>query len=417
MRLRSIRAAPCVVACAIACAACGSTVDSLGYDDTDSTVLHPLVKPASYPNPFGDLLGQTDAAIAAKIDAAFMQLFHGDPSTQAIYVEVGTDQAYIQDVLHGNEVRTEGMGLGMLIAVELNKTDEFNRLWTYSKAVLEVDSGPNQGYFQSFCDPADNGTPTPCLDPFGLEQFVMALLLANDRWGSTAANNYAADALALFHTLRHKEDDNGGVTGGVTDSFDPAQMLAFDFPDVASAGVTRPSIEMPGYYTLWQEATTDPFWTAAATAGRSLWQNSANPTTGLTPVRATFAGAPLPTWNFFAPEGYRTQINVAIDQIWTGGAAWDVTESNRLLSFFSGVGINTYGTSYSLDGTTVINGAREPSLIVANGIAAVASTNADRSDYVSAVWNMATPTGVARYYSGILDLVGLLILGGQLQVY
>src|ERR1700722_1033887 len=262
MRLGSI----CVVACAIACAACGSTVDSLGSDDTDSTVRHPLVKPASYPNPFGDLLGQTDAAITSKIDAAFMQLFHGDPSTQAIYVEVGSDQAYIEDVLHGSEVRTEGMGLGMLIAVELNKTDEFNRLWTYSKAMLEVGSGPNQGYFQSFCDPADNGTPTPCLDPFGFEQFVMALLLANDRWGSTAANNYAADALALFHTLRHKEDDNGGVTGGVTDSFDAAQMLAFDFPDVASAGVTRPSIEMPGYYTLWQEATTDPFWTAAAPA-------------------------------------------------------------------------------------------------------------------------------------------------------
>lgn len=417
MRLGQIRAALCVVACATALGACGSTVDSLGYDDTDSAVLHPLVKPASYPNPFRDLLGQTDAAIASKICGAFMQLFHGDPGTQAIYVEVGTDQAYIQDVLHGNEVRTEGMGLGMLIAVELNKTDEFDRLWAYSKAVLEVGSGANQGYFQSFCDPADNGTPTPCLDPFGLEQFVMALLLANDRWGSTAANNYAADALALFHTLRHKQDDNGGVTAGVTDSFDATQMLAFDFPDVASAGVTRPSIEMPGYYTLWEEATADPFWTAATTAGRSLLQKCANTTTGLQGVRTTFAGVALPTWNLFVPEAYRTQINIAMDQIWTGGAAWNVTEINRLLSFFSSVGINTYGTSYSLDGTTVINGAREPSLIVANGIAAVASTNVDRSDYVSAVWNMATPIGVARYYSGILDLVGLLILGGQWQVY
>lgn len=405
------------LACAIACAGCGSTVDSLGYDDADSPVLHPLVKPASYPDPFRDLLGQTDALIASKINTAFMQLFHGDPSTQAIYVEVGTDQAYIQDVLHGNEVRTEGMGLGMLIAVELNKTDEFNRLWNYSKAVLEVQSGPNQGYFQSFCDPADGSAPTPCLDPFGFEQFVMALLLANDRWGSAAPNNYAADALALFHTLRHKEDDNGGVVDGVTDTFDPTQTLAFDLPDVAAAGETRPAVEMPAYYTLWQEATTDSFWTAAATAGRGFWQKTANATTGFQPVRASFAGTPLPTWNLFAPEGYRSQINVAIDQIWSGGAAWNVTESNRLLSFFSGQGINTYGTSYTLDGTTCLNTAREPSLIVANGIAAVASTNADRSDYVNAVWGLEIPTGVSRYYAGILNLVGLLILGGQLQVY
>ena len=38
-----------------------------------------------------------------------------------------------------------------------------------------------------------------------------------------------------------------------------------------------------------------------------------------------------------------------------------------------------------------------------NGIAALASTNADRASYVSAVWNMDIPTGSARYYAGILD--------------
>jgi oligosaccharide reducing-end xylanase len=415
MRRGQVCAGAC--ACAVALAACQTTVDSLGYDDTESTVLHPLTKPASYPNPFRDLLGHTDADISTKIDAVFTQLFHGDPATQAIYVEVGSDQAYVDDVLHGSEVRTEGMGLGMLIAVELDKTDEFNRLWTYSKTMLEEASGANQGYFRSFCDPSDGSTPTPCLDPFGFEQFVMALLLANDRWGSTGSINYGADALGLFHTLRHKEDDNGGVVDGVTDTFDATAMLAFDLPDVSAAGETRPAIEMPGYYNLWAQATADPFWTGAASAGRTFWQAAANGTTGFMPVRAQFSGTPLPTWNTFVPEGYRAQINVAIDQIWGGGAAWNVTESNRLLSFFSSQGINTYGTSYTLDGTTCLNTAREPSLLVANGISALASTNGDRSGYVSAVWSMDTPTGTSRYYAGILELVGLLMLGGQFQVY
>jgi oligosaccharide reducing-end xylanase len=404
-------------ACAIALAACKSTVDSLGYDDSETQALHPLAKPASYPNPFRDLLGQTDAAISSRINAVFTQLFHGDPATQAIYVEVDPDQAYVVDILHGNQVRTEGMGLGMLVAVELDKSDEFNRLWTYSKAVLEYSSGSSRGYFTSFCDARDGVSSAPCTDPFGLEQFVTALVFAHDRWGSAGAINYAADALALFHTMRHKEDDNGGIVDGVTDTFDATAMLAFDVPSVSAAGETRPSIEMPGYYGLWAQATADPFWTGAASAGRTLWQQAANGTTGFMPVRSQFDGTPLPTWNVFLPEGYRTQINVAIDQIWSGGAAWNVTESNRLLSFFSGQGINSYGTSYTLDGTTCLNTAREPSLLVANGIAALVSTNSDRMAYVSTVWGMDTPTGNARYYTGMLDLVALLMLGGQLQVY
>jgi oligosaccharide reducing-end xylanase len=403
-------------ACAVALAACGNTVDSLGYNDSESKVLHPLGKLASYPNPFRDLLGQTDAAIAAKTEAAFAQLFHGT-SAQVIYVEVGTDQAYIEDVLHDNEVRTEGMGLGMMVAVELDKIDEFNRLWTYAKSTLEVTGGPNQGYFNSFCDSADGSSSAPCLDPFGFEQFVMALLLANDRWGSAGAINYGADALALFHTMRHKEDDSGGIVDGVTDTFDATTSLVLDIPNVSAAGETRPSLEMPGYLGLWAQATADSFWTGAASNGRTFWQSAANTTTGFTPVRAMFDGTPLANWNIFAPEAYRVQINVVIDQIWSGNAPWNVSESNALLNFFSSQGINSYGTTYSLDGTSVLNPAREPSLVVANGISALASTNGDRSDYVSAVWNLGVPTGSSRYYAGILDLVGLLILGGQFQVW
>ena len=70
--------------------------DSLGYDESRRRCIR-LTGPASYPNPFRDLLGETDAAISAKINNAFNQLFHGDPSTQAISYAAGTDQAYIQD--------------------------------------------------------------------------------------------------------------------------------------------------------------------------------------------------------------------------------------------------------------------------------------------------------------------------------
>src|SRR5262249_15844943 len=152
-------------------------------NDEDGFMLRPLVRPPSYPNAFRELFGTSDTDINAKIASAYAQLFHGDPNTQAIYFPVGTDQAYIKDILHG-DVRTEGIGYAMLISVELNKRDEFDRLWRYAQSTLKVMSGGGSGYFNSWCD-MTAGTTMACLDPFGLQQFVMALLFAHDRWEIT----------------------------------------------------------------------------------------------------------------------------------------------------------------------------------------------------------------------------------------
>jgi oligosaccharide reducing-end xylanase len=55
-------------------------------------------------------------------------LFHGDPDTQAVYYPAGTNDngalAYICDI-HNNDVRSEGMSYGMMIAVQLDKKAEF----------------------------------------------------------------------------------------------------------------------------------------------------------------------------------------------------------------------------------------------------------------------------------------------------
>ncbi|HEY4392727.1 MAG TPA: glycosyl hydrolase family 8 [Polyangia bacterium] len=405
-------------AMALTVGGCGSTTDSLGYDNPGK--LLPVTGPTSYPNPFRDLLGESDSAISGKITQGFNTLFHGAPSykfyeTMMDDASLTADQAYVTDTLH-NDTRTEGMGLGMMICVEMNKQHEFDQLWSYAKEVLEIKSGPQAGYFPSFCNGA-NDTPTPCLDPYGFQQFVTALIFANDRWQSTGTIDYASDVLELLHTARHKQEDNGGIVDGVTNLYDAATTLPFDVPDVSSADVTRPSLVMPGSYGLWTQATGDPYWTASAAAGRAFWQSAANTLTGFMPTRATLDGTPVPGWSTFEPEGYRTQINVAIDQIWTGGDSWNVAESNQLLAFFSAQGLKTYGKIYSLDGTMVLESDHEPSLVVANGITAVASTNADRSSYVSEVWNMEIPTGTARYYTGILYMVSLLVLSGQYQVY
>jgi oligosaccharide reducing-end xylanase len=417
-----VRAAPALalaLGAALALAGCGGTTDSLGYNRLAGRDVRRLSGPATYPSAFRDLLGKSDAEIATKIEAVFAQLFHGDPSTQAIYVPVGADQAYVQDVLHG-DIRTEGIGYGMIVAVELNKRDEHDRLWTYAKKVLQRTSGPEQGYFNSRCEVAALGMPPAmdCLDPFGFEQILTALLFANDRWGSApGAIDYASEAATLFNVMRLKEQDNGGVVGGVTDMFDAKSRLAFDVPSMAAATYTRPAVAMPAYYELWRQATGDPFWTAAAASARAYLRDAAHPTTGLEPARAFFDGTPLSGWDVFVPESYRAQINMALDRIWFGVDPWQVSEADSLLQFFSAQGLDKYCQSYSLDGTSCLEPTHILALIAANGVTAAVADAGDRTSFVSAVWNMTTPTGSVRYYSGILQLVALLVLGGQYRIW
>jgi len=385
--------------------------------------LYPLTGPPTYPNALREL-GHTDQEISDKINSVFNQLFHGDPSTQAIFFPVGDDEANIQDTFHSNEIRTEGIGYGMIIAVELDKQLEFDQLWRYAKSELMEPPGPTQGYFKSYCDTtADaSGSPDRCLDPFGLEQFVMALIFAHDRWGKGNSSDaghidYAADVWSLFDVMRNKEAENGGIVDNVTNIFDNVTHLIFNQPDTASNNFTRPSAEMPAYYEMWAQATHDPFWSAAASSARSYWKSVTNSSTGLIPIRAYFSGQPYPGWDMYGPEGFRVQLNMVLDQIWIGSDPWDLTEADQLIKFFTSMGPG-YGMSYRLDGTVVDDTAYDPAIAAANGVTAlIATPNTNRTNFLTAAWNLTTPTGPTRYYAGIWDLLALLVLSGQYRVY
>jgi oligosaccharide reducing-end xylanase len=370
--------------------------------------LTPLVPPMSYPNPFGELLGKTEEEITDKIEAAFQQLFYGGV-TQIIYYPVDDDESEIRDIYHG-DVRTEGIGLAMLIAVQLDKQEEFERLWRHAKTAKAA-TGDDAGYFLSKCDTVD-GT-RDCLDPFGYQQFAMALIFAHNRWGSDGTFDYEADALALLDVMRNKSE-MVGPGANVTNTFDTETKLVFDEPRPLIVH-TRPSLEMPAYYELWAQATGDDFWRDAAAAGRSYISRVAHATTGLTPVRAYFNGDLMDTWRNFDAESYRTHLNLALDHIWVGTTALPVDYSNRIIRFFSGMPIATPHTEYELDGTP-LDMNTELALLFANGIAAVAATDERRIDFVQTVWNQGTPSGPVRYYAGLMDLLALMILGGRMHV-
>jgi oligosaccharide reducing-end xylanase len=109
-----------------------------------------------YRNPFAHLLGKSDREIQAKLDAAWEHIFYGDDDTQRVYYPVGTDMACIEDIGH-RDVRSEGMSYGMMIAVQMDKKEEFDRLWTWTKTYMYQERGSYEGYFAWHCLP--NGSP------------------------------------------------------------------------------------------------------------------------------------------------------------------------------------------------------------------------------------------------------------------
>jgi oligosaccharide reducing-end xylanase len=422
-------------------AGCTSTVDSIGKDKVATPspavktprTLGALTPPATYPNVFHDLLNVGTSDVDSHVEATYQQLFHGDPDTQAIYftksdgdadscdLAIADDEACIKDLYH-DDVRTEGLGIGMLVSVELDHQDEFDKLWNFAKREKRINDGANAGYFRSSCDQTTTATMISCLDPFGLQMFATALIFAHDRWNTSKAGNidYQADALGIFDVMLHKEEQNGGITSeGVTNTFDSETSLVFDVPNIASASLTRPSILMPAFYELWGQATGNPFFGSAADAARSFLQKAADENTGLMPLRAYFDGTAKPGDDTFQPEAYRVFLNMVLDQVWTQATPAAVAEFNRVLGFFLQQGFDTYGSAYQLDGMPVQGMTdHEIALVIVNGATAGFSKikDSDRQRFVQAVWKLETPTKDYRYYQGIMELFALCVLSGKMQV-
>ena len=87
-----------------------------------------------YRNLFAEI-GKSQAEIREKVDAAFQQLFHGNPTTETVYYEAGTNPngplAFVTDIKH-RDVHSEGLSYGMMIAVQLGKKAEFDAIWNWS---------------------------------------------------------------------------------------------------------------------------------------------------------------------------------------------------------------------------------------------------------------------------------------------
>jgi oligosaccharide reducing-end xylanase len=375
----------------------------------------------TYQNLFAEILAKSESQVKAKIDSAWQQLFYGNDTAQRIYYPIEPDMAYIEDIL-SEDVRTEGMSYGMMIAVQLNKKQEFDRLWKWAKTYMQHKQGERSGYFAWHCQ--TNGSIIDSNSASdGEEWFVMDLFLASARWGNgSGIYNYQAEAQAILDAMLSKETSSDR-TDVITNMFNLKEKKVVFVPVGNADDFTDPSYHLPHFYELWSRWSdkNNKFWCDAADTSRLFFKRCANPVTGLTPDYADFDGLPMdPPWGGrhydFRFDAWRVAMNIAVDYEWFGKDKWEVTECNRLLNFFTSKGVNSYGNNYTLDGKELSND-HSTGLVAANAVACLASTNDNRKEFVEELWNVPIPNGLYRYYDGVLYMLGLLQVSGNFQIY
>jgi oligosaccharide reducing-end xylanase len=411
--------------------ACGSPGAPTNPEGIPDTPVPPAVAPTTVPptplpvaplgsipyrNLFQEYLGKSNTQVQGKLETAWQQLFYGDDENQRLYYPVGADMAYIEDI--GNsDVRTEGMSYGMMIAVQLDKKAEFDRLWQWARTYMLQTKGPFKGYFAWHCS-TDGKQLDAGPAPDGEEWFATALFFASGRWGDgQGLFNYRQQAQTILDAMHTKSAAGNGIA---TDMFDQQEKQVVFAPVGGNATFTDPSYQLPAYYELWARwADKDnQFWANAAAASRLFFQKAANPHTGLMPDYANFDGTPATTDDHqdFRFDAWRTLSNVAVDHAWFGLDPWQVEQSNRVLTFLASQGLNSYPNQYSLDGRPLSSG-HSTGLAAMAAVAALAASPEVGQPFVQSLWLAQIPSGHWRYYDGMLYMLALLHVSGNFRVY
>lgn len=427
-----------------------------------------------YRNLFAERLGLSQQETHARIERTFQQLFHGDGQEQRVYFETGANEngplAYVTDWAN-NDVRTEGMSYGMMIAVQLGKKREFDALWNWSKTyMLTTDpANPSRGYFAWSMN--TDGTPRATgAAPDGEEYYAMALYFAARRWGNgKGIYDYQREGDTILRGMRHHPVVTGlppfrihpndppfvepdtpwpspnsrreqaaadkagkpwpphrprreprAVTVGPM--VDEAHAMVRFVPETFIPG-TDPSYHLPAFYELWARwgpREDRAFWAHAAGASRDFFVKTADPATGLGPDRTDFDGTPLKNWDgspgAFGYDSWRTVSNWSVDRSWWNKDPRQQALSDRVQHFLAAQGVDRFADRYTLDGKP-LSDRHSTGMLAAAAVGSLAATPGQvADDFLRALWNTSLPSGEQRYFDGMLYLMSMMHLGGEFRV-
>ncbi len=373
----------------------------------------------SYRNVFTEI-GIPAKEVDARLEEIFQTFFYGGEE-ERVYYEFGEDMGYLRDT--GNDdARTEGMSYGMMMCVQLNKKEEFDRIWKWARTYMFMTEGWNEGYFAWSC--ATDGTKNadgPA--PDGEEYFAMALFFAAHRWGNgEGIFNYEHEAKEILRAALHK--GSNGRVGHTMWNLENHQILF-----VAGCDFTDPSYHLPHFYELfakWAYEEDRPFWAEAAKASREYLVKACHPDTGFSAEYAWFDGTPMSRalpWSsdrhdWFFSDSYRTVANIGLDYAWNGIDVGQCAAADAIQKFLLEDMRKDEYHIYEIDGRIAAPDALHPTGLPATvAQSTLAAWNETSKEWVEHLFNMPLRTGRWRYYDNCLYFFAFLALSGNYRIY
>jgi oligosaccharide reducing-end xylanase len=161
-----------------------------------------------YRSIFADL-GYPEKEISRRVAQCWEAIFEGP---DRFYFEGPDNTGYMTDT-GNNDARPEGMSYGMMMALQMDRRDVFDRLWKWSRTYMFMDEGKHRGYFAWSCQP-DGTKNSMGPAPGGEDFFALALFFAAARWGDgEGIFNYSAQARSLLATCLHQGSRAGDPPG------------------------------------------------------------------------------------------------------------------------------------------------------------------------------------------------------------
>lgn len=387
-------------------------------------------KPAAISGIYPDLFleaGHSREAIDAKVAQAYHDVFEGP---NRVYFEVGDTMAYVSD-LKNHDARTEGLSYGMMVAVQLNKKDVFDRIWRWSKKYLQHQDGPRKGYFAWSINPGTMKRNSEGSASDGELYFVTSLLFAANRWGNDTGINYYREARYILDAMWQK---NG--TSNVY-SFINTQHKQITFvPEGNGYNWTDPSYHLPAFYEVWALYAKDgheQFYKDCADTARAFLHRACAAATGLNADQTEFSGEPHPSrWipAAFRYDSWRVPMNIAMDHAWFGkDKQWQENYARRFQNFLRSKGIDTFEDQFNLDGSRpdfILQAGKVKKLRHSLGLVATSAATCmvvkqkDGLELVNTLWNAKLQPYddgyFDPYYDGLLYLFSLMHLSGKYQM-
>lgn len=377
-----------------------------------------------YRNAFVELGIASPEKVSKKVNDTYQQLFYSNSRSEngkSVFFPVGDDMGFIKDI-GSNDIRSEGMSYGMMIALQMNDQTMFNKLWKFSKTYMQHKEGWYKDYFAWHLKPEapfEHKSENPA--PDGELYFAMALFFAEHRWGAgQGINQYKEEANQILKAMTDKPETESQVT---MFSRDEKQIL---FVTEKSLGIyTDPSYHVAAFYELlgrWADQDNQ-LWLDAAKVSRDYLYNASHPETGLFSEYAAFDGTPqITSFNDISHkagyDAHRVIGNMAMDNHWFNVDPRQQELADRMIRFFADEHASR-GKNYAVHEMSgeIASKWASAGQNAMNGTAAIITASTEAAEFTERLWNQPVPTGKWRYYDGLLYMFSVLQMSGEYQIY